>query len=195
METWVEQNSSNALNYKHVFELLNNELLQISESLTITCAGGFVLQFFGYKATLDVDAFYKSNSKIKNAIRKVGDKLQINKSNELWLNNSIANLNSEPPVEYCKQIYKFSNLDVRVVDIAYLIGMKFMSARTQDLQDIVAILQHDNNTEPFKLRDKLINMGFSIDISLLLEAYGEAHGIEWLEEFYRNNESTLFECF
>jgi len=85
-----------------------------------------------------------------------------------------------------------NSIDFNAVDITYLMGMKFESARVQDLSDISTILKHDNNNEPFKLRAKLIDMGFNIDISLLLEAYGAAHGMEWLENFYRSNETELF---
>ena len=196
MKIFTEQKDDHiVINFEPVFVSLNDELSKINESLVLICAGGYVMQLHGYKATADVDAFYKSNAAIEQIIKKVGDAFGINKSDELWLNRSIANLNPEPPDAYCKPVYAYSNLEVKAVDMIYLIGMKFVSARVQDLRDISTILKHDNNKEPLVLRATLVDMKFDIDISLLLEAFEAAHGMEWLEHFYRENESELIQYF
>jgi len=195
MKIFIEQSGNNIINFEPVFELLNHELSKINESLVLICAGGYVMQLHGYKATVDVDAFYKSSEAIEKIIRKVGDHFGINKPDESWLNHSIANLNIEPSDKHCELVHKFCNLEVNAVDIAYVMGMKFVSAREQDLKDISAILKHDDNKKPFELLTTLTDMGFDIDISLLLEAFGEAHGIHWLEEFYKSNESELIKYF
>jgi len=153
------------------------------------------MQRHGYRATLDVDAFYESNAIINNIIKKVGDEFNINKEDELWLNNSISNLNPEPPSEYCELAYKFDNLTVKEVSISYLTGMKLYSQREQDLRDVASILRQDNNEQPFELLSKLKDMRFDIDISLLLEAFEMAHGMNWLDDFYTKNSEELQKYF
>ena len=150
-----------------------------------------MLQLHGYRSTMDIDAFYTSNAEIEAVIRKVGDEFGINRPDELWLNSSISNMNPKPPAAYCNLVYQFSNLEVSAVDIPYLVGMKFTSGRDQDLIDVGMILKHDNNQEPFELLSELIGMGFQIDISSLLDGFEKARGMQWLEEFYKNNESEF----
>jgi len=184
-----------AIDFKPVFEQLNNELVRIGRTLDLICAGGYVMQLHGYRATADVDAFYKSDAELDVLIKKVGDNFRINKPDELWLNNSIANMNPEPPEEYIKTVYKFSNLTVYAVEIIYLIGMKLVSIREQDLKDVGTILKNDSNEQPFDLLSKLVGMGFSIDISSVLDAYESAYGILWLDEFYSNNQDEMRNYF
>jgi len=183
------------INFEAVFKRLDEELDKIDQYLELICAGGYVLQRHGYRNTLDVDAFYKSNEQISAAIRKIGDEFGINKEDELWLNNSISNLNPEPPIEHCGIIYKFNNLIVKEVSLFYLIGMKFHSQRYQDLQDISSILLKEENKDPFDLFTKLKNMGFDIDVSLVLEVFEIAYGIEWLADFYNKNSNDLYKYF
>jgi len=179
------------IDFKLVFMRLNEELSQIDMSLDLVCAGGYVMQLHGYRATVDIDAFYASNTEIEAVIRKVGDEFGINRPDELWLNGSISNMNSKPPIAHYKPVHRFSNLEVNAVDLPYLIGMKLTSGREQDLIDVGTILKHDNNREPFELLPELTGMGFHIDISDLLDGYEKAHGMRWLEDFYKDNESEL----
>ena len=179
------------VNFEAVFIKFNDELSKAGQLLELVCAGGYVLQRHGYRATMDVDAFFKSNEIIDGLIKKVGDEFGINKENELWLNNSIASLNPEPPVEYCEYVYKYTNLIIKEISILYLIGMKLYSQRLHDLKDVAEILKHDENEKPFELFSELANMNFNIDISLLLEVYEMAYGMKWLENFYVANSSEL----
>jgi hypothetical protein len=179
------------INFEPVFKMLNEELSDMNQSLELICAGGYVMQLHGHRATVDVDAFYKSNAKMNEAIRKVGDAFGINRPDELWLNNSIWNKNPVPPEEHCELIYKFSHLTVKSVGIDYLTGMKLESGRELDLKDVAAIIKSGGNKQPFALINKLNEMGFVIDISVLLEAYGTAYGMDWLMEFYTENESDI----
>ena len=121
------------IDFEPVFKLLNDELLKINQSLELICAGGYVMQLHGYRATVDVDAFYESNEKINEIIRKVGDAFGINQPDELWLNNSISNKNPTPPVTHCEIRHQFSCLVVKTVDISYLTGMKLESGREQEI--------------------------------------------------------------
>ena len=184
-----------ATDFEQAFKMLNNELLKINESLKLICAGGFVLQLNGYRGTADIDAFYRSNAAIDNAIRKVGDVLGINKPDELWLNNSIANMNQVPQDRYCVVVYELSKLTVMAVEMDYLIGMKLFSARGQDLKDVADILRNNADLQPFDLLAKLVDMSFDIDISILLDAFESARGMEWLDAFYRKNEGELRKYF
>ena len=104
-------------------------------------------------------------------------------------------MNPKPPETYTKIAHEFSNLTVKVVALDYLMGMKLTSARVQDIKDVATILSNDGNTEPFLLMSKLKGMEFDIDISLLLEAFGLAHGMVWLENFYKDNEERLIGLF
>jgi hypothetical protein len=190
----VQKHSNGQIDFEPVFRLLNDELSKMDISLELVCAGGYVLQLHGYRATMDIDAFYISNAEIEAVIRKAGDEFGINRPDELWLNGSIASMNPKPPVEHYKLVYKFSNLEVNAVDIPYLVGMKLTSGREQDLIDVGAILKRDNDKEPFELLPKLIGMGFQIDISGLLDGYEKAHGMQWLEDFYKINEPLVI-CY
>jgi len=179
------------IDFEPVFKLLNDELSKINHHLELICAGGYVMQLHGYRATVDVDAFYDSNEKINEIIRKVGDFFGINRPDELWLNSSISNKNLKPPMSHCEIRYQFSFLTVKTVNISYLTGMKLESGREQDLRDVSVIISRKKNTEPFSLFSELKEMGFHIDVSMLLEAYGMAFGMDWLMKFYTENELEL----
>ena len=182
------------IDFEPVFKRLNEELAKIGQSLELICAGGYVMQLQGHIATTDVDAFYKSNSEVEKVIRKIGDEFGINKEDELWLNNSISEFNKKPPEQYCELKYSMSNLTVGIVNILYVVGMKLspQSARPKDLDHVASYLKDSGSKQPFELSSQLVKMGFNdIDISVLMEAYGNAYGLEWLADFYTNNESKL----
>ena len=191
----VNDGNNRTIDFKPVFMMLNDELFKINEMLELICAGGYVMQLHGYRGTADVDAFYKSNAVIDSIIRKVGDEFGINKPDELWLNNSILNMNPVPPNDYCEIVHQYTNLTVKAVDITYLIGMKLISARGQDLLDVADIVKNSKNLQPFELLSRVNDMKFDIDISILLDVFGRAYGMEWLDKFYRENESELRKHF
>jgi hypothetical protein len=171
--------------------MLNEELMKINQPLELVCAGGYVMQFHGFRSTVDVDAFYNSNAQIDEIIRKVGDSFGINRPDEVWLNNSIWSKNPMPPAQYCEEIYKFSHLAVSNVNMFYLIGMKLESGREQDLKDVATVIKSDKNIQPLTLHSKLSTMNFNADISMLLEAFGIIYGLDWLTKFYTDNETEL----
>jgi len=191
----TNDNIKNRINFDLVFERFNEELSKINQSLELICAGGYVMQLHGYKSTVDVDAFFRTNAKIDSIIRIIGDEFGINQPDELWLNNSIANLNIEPPPEHQELVHQLSHLTIKAVNIIYLIGMKLESSRNRDLADVVTILKSTNDIEPFRLMTNLENIGFNIDISAILETYGLAYGEDWLARFYADNEAKLHKLF
>jgi len=187
----ITQSNNETIDFYPAFERLNEELTSTGLSLELICAGGYIMQRHGYRVTYDVDAFYKSNAEIEAIIRKIGNEFKINRPDESWLNNSIAHMNPEPPDKYCELVYSFPYLKIKAVDIIYLIGMKLISGREQDLRDLGIIIRKDNNERPFELLSKLTEMQFDVDISGLLDAYDEAYGMEWLHEFYVKNQDEL----
>ena len=191
----MSNNDRCIINFESAFNMLNNELAKINETLILICADGFVMQTNGIRVTLDIDAFYKSNAAIDNAIRIVGDVFGINKPDEFWLNNSISNMNPEPPGKYCEVIYSFTNLSVKAVVMDYLIGMKLVSARGQDLRDLAEIFKIRADINPLALMKILGDMGFEVDISILLDAFESARGMNWLDTFYLENEKELRKYF
>jgi len=195
--TIVDKNDNieNQIDFDLVFASLNKELSTINQSLELICAGGYVMQLHGYKSTVDVDAFFNTNVQIDTAIRKVGDEFGINQPDELWLNNSIAHLNPEPPINHQKLVNQLSNLTIKAIDILYLIGMKLKSSRNRDIIDVATILKNNESIELFDLVATLKDIGFNIDISAVLEVYGIAHGEAWLAKFYIDNEAALQKLF
>ncbi|MDR2727984.1 MAG: hypothetical protein LBB56_02540 [Chitinispirillales bacterium] len=183
------------IDFETVFHRLNDVLSEIEQQLELVCCGGYVMQLHGYKATVDVDAFFTTNVQIDKAIKKVGDEFGINMPDELWLNNSVANLNPIPPAGHQEPVFQLSNLTVKAVDMVYLMGMKLRSGRSRDIKDVAAVLADDADKDPLQLFEMLRTIGFNIDISTLLEAFGLARGLAWLSDFYTARESELEKYF
>lgn len=180
------------INEKEVFEEFNRRLEEADLRLVVTCVGGFVLSYHGMRATQDVDGFYKTNDTIERIIREVGDHFGINNEEESWLNNSVESLNPVPPEDICEVLYEFSNLKVLIPPLDYVAGMKLISAREQDLRDVAAIIKKQQIEEPKDLRSRLEEYGLiGIDEGLLLEAFGEAYGMQWLEDYYVTHEEEI----
>lgn len=64
--------------------------------------------------------------------------------------------------------------------------------REQDIIDIGSIIKHEHIVSPESLSDELDKYGFKdIDISILLEGFSEAYGIDWLEKYFINKENEI----
>lgn len=174
------------------FELLNEELAKEGLNLALICVGGFVLEHYGFRSTQDVDAFYRETPIIKEIIYRVGEQLGLNTSEELWLNNSVANLNPLPPIEYCEVLYSFEKLTVYVVSLDYILGMKLTSTREQDLKDVGESIKYKGLRSPFELYDYLNQLGFApLDFAYVLEGFNLAYGMDWLRDFFEQNQEEL----
>lgn len=181
---------------KEAFEELNRRLLKADMELTVICAGGYVLSHYGMRTTQDIDGFFQTNPAINQMIKEVGDLFGINTPKELWLNNSVQNLNDKPSEEICDTVYDFSNLHVLIVPLDYVAGMKLSSAREQDIQDVAAIIRKKNIQEPDELLNTIHRYGFYyIDESVLLESFGIAYGMDWLEKYYLEHEEDINKRF
>jgi len=84
---------------------------------------------------------------------------------------------------------------VKAVNLNYLIGMKLTSARKQNLRDVTEIINSDDTMQPLELLAILNDMDFTIDISNLFASFEGARGMEWLEQYYMNNENELSKYF
>lgn len=179
-------------NEREIFEALNEGLKENDIFLTVICVGGFVLSHYGIRGTMDVDGFYRTSKKTEDIIRSVGEKFHINREDELWLNHSVQNMNEEPPEEICRIVYEFSHLKVLIPPLDYIAGMKLYSAREQDVEDVAAVIRKLSLKSPDRLRKKLASYGLNrIDESILLEAFGLAYGMQWLEQYYVANEEKI----
>ena len=173
---------------KTIFNSLNERLETYDQSLEIICAGGYVLDRYDIRSTMDIDAFFQTNHYIENAIKEVGDIFEINPTDELWLNNSIQSMNKKPPLEICDILYEFSNLKVYSVPLDYAMCMKLSSARERDIDDVSKIIKKLEIPSPKEMNIILEKYDFNnIDESIILEVFGEAYGMEWLEKYYVDN--------
>lgn len=174
------------------FELLNEELAKEGLNLSLICVGGFVLEHYGFRSTQDVDAFYIETPKIKEVIYRVGEQHGLNTSEELWLNNSVANLNPRPPFEFCEVLYSFENLTVYTVSLDYLLGMKLTGAREQDLKYVGDIIRYRELQSPIALYKFLKKNGFkTVDFAYILEGFSRAYGMDWLREYFEKHQEEL----
>lgn len=174
------------------FELLNEELAKEGLNLALICVGGYVLEQHGFRTTQDIDAFYNETSKVKEIIYRVGQQLDLNTSEDVWLNNSVANLNPQPPFEFCEVLYSFGNLTVYTVSLDYILGMKLTSAREQDLQDVGNIIKYRGLDSPIALYKFLKKTGFkTVDFAYILEGFNLAYGMVWLRDYFEKHQEEL----
>ena len=173
------------------FEKLNEKLKEIDADLTVICAGGYVLSHYGIRTTKDVDGFYRSSYEIEKAIAAVGMDLGLNSKDELWLNNSVQNLNRAPKEEICDVLYEFSNLKVLMVPLIYIAGMKLKTGRRKDMTDVAEIVKFLGREDPLDFGGELSTLGFETDGSLVLEAFGTAYGMDWLQEYFIEHEEDI----
>lgn len=177
---------------KELFETLNQRLCEADMFLAVICVGGFVLNHYGMRATQDIDGFYKSTKKLNDIIRAVGEEFHVNTEDELWLNNSVQNMNQSPPEDICEELYAFSNLKVLIPPLDYVAGMKLISARGQDIEDVAAIIQKLEIHSPEEFLEQMGRYGFPhMDESLVLEAFGTAYGMNWLEKYFIEHEEEI----
>lgn len=172
---------------EEVFKALNDRLAEADLHLDIVCAGGFVLQTLGIRTTMDVDAFFRTNRQVESIIEDVGEEFGINEDEELWLNNSIENLNRLPKRAYWEPYKKFSNLNVYTVNPEYLVGMKLEAGRENDQADAAAVIQKLGLTDPIAFYKKLRRMGFRIDSGDVIFAFAQALGTTWWKDYTKSH--------
>ncbi|CYU34008.1 Uncharacterised protein [Streptococcus suis] len=107
----------------------------------------------------------------------------MNEPDELWLNNNVANLNKIPPRSICEKAFNYSNLTILVPPLSYILGMKLESGRDRDRQDAGEIIKLVKIRSIKDVINKLKEYGFQPDISMVLEVFEIAYGMEWLAEY------------
>ena len=127
--------------------------------------------------------FIRKMLKSESIIAKVGDDFGVNEPDELWLNNNVANMNKIPPRSICEKAFSQSNLTILVPPLSYILGMKLDSGRDRDRQDAGDIIKLIKIRSIKDVTNKLKEYGFQPDLSLILEVFEIAYGMEWLAEY------------
>jgi len=116
----------------------------------ILIGGAAILANYGFREmTYDIDAVITASSVMKDAINRVGDKLDLPNG---WINTDFKNTTSYSDKLIGVSVYykTFSNiLTVRTITAEYLIAMKLMAGRKykNDLSDIAGILWEHKKSE------------------------------------------------
>lgn len=115
----------------------------------------------------------------------------MNEPEELWLNNNVANMNRVPSRSICEKAFSYSNLTVFVPPLSYILGMKLESGRDRDRQDAGDIIKLIKIRSIKDVTNKLKEYGFQPDLSLILEVFEIAYGMEWLAEYMTEHPDEL----
>lgn len=168
---------------ERMFVELNDKLGEIGESIDIAAAGGFSLQTYGLRSTMDVDAFFNSSGAIDGVIREIGEKEGINMDEELWLNNSIMNRNEDPRPEETELILDLPHLKVRHVKAEKIFIMKLSTDRSRDIDDCIDMLKAGmidiKTMADFKAMCKASGVRYSEYKDRAVEAMTDAFGFDW----------------
>ncbi|WP_240622433.1 hypothetical protein [Streptococcus agalactiae] len=92
-------------------------------------------------------------------------------------------MNKIPPRSICIKAFSYSNLTVLVPPLSYILGMKLDSGRDRDRQDAGDIIKLAKIRSIKEVINKLKEYGFQPDLSLILETFEIAYGMEWLAEY------------
>ena len=128
---------------RRLFGLLNQELERTDTHAELYLVGGAVmcLALGARAATLDVDAWFKPSTKVRQAAARVALQAGVR---EDWLNDAVKGWLS--PRGDFDRFLEHSNLQVFVAQPGYLLAMKCMSMRLgeefHDLDDVRYLLRH-----------------------------------------------------
>lgn len=114
----------------------------------ILVGGASVLINYGFRdMTNDMDAIIQASSSMKEAINRVGDRMNLPNG---WINDDFVKTKSYSHnlILHSKYYRTFSNIvNIRTVTSEYLIAMKLMSLRNYkaDMSDIIGIIYEEKN--------------------------------------------------
>lgn len=174
------------MEYKKLFSRLNEKLAENNLILDLHCIGGFVLEYYGLKATDDIDAFYQSTKQIEKLIDEVGHEFNVNTENEHWLNPAVGELLS-PLSTDDQPIFTFSNLTVSISSLQSVLVDKIHAGRAKDIPDIAKLIKKLSIKDPKQLFEIARTSDNLVDPSILFEAYAIAYGEQALENYLKNN--------
>lgn len=115
----------------------------------ILVGGASVLINYGFRdMTNDMDAIIQASSSMKEAINRVGDRMNLPNG---WINDDFVKTKSYSHnlILHSKYYRTFSNIvSIRTVTSEYLIAMKLMSLRNYkaDMSDIIGIIYEEKNS-------------------------------------------------
>lgn len=115
----------------------------------ILVGGASVLINYGFRdMTNDMDAIIQASSSMKEAINRVGDRMNLPNG---WINDDFVKTKSYSHnlILHSKYYRTFSNIvSIRTVTSEYLIAMKLMSLRNYkaDMSDIIGIIYKEKNS-------------------------------------------------
>jgi hypothetical protein len=120
-----------------LFEELSEELAHRGTRAEVFLVGGaaMALAYDARRATRDIDAVFKPKDEVYAAAAAVAAR---NDLPEDWLNDGVKGfLPGDDP--RARSVYESEALRVDVASPAYLLAMKLMAAREQDVDDIILL--------------------------------------------------------
>ncbi|APT18420.1 hypothetical protein FC62_GL000984 [Amylolactobacillus amylotrophicus DSM 20534] len=175
------------MEYIKLFDSLNKKLARENLELDIHCVGGFVLEYYGLKATSDIDAFYESNEKIDRLIDEVGNEYGVGTNSSPWLNNSIQNIISNNNLDQETTIYAGTNLTVNIASLETIFEDKIVSSRVKDREDIKELMIALNKHDLASIMKIYEYSDGTTDPAVIVEAYINAFGRGSFDEQVRDN--------
>lgn len=187
-----EINKDLGMDYQKLFFRLNQKLAGSNLTLRLHCVGGFVLEYYGLKATNDIDAFYESSEKIDYLIKEVGEEFNVGTSKESWLNHAVGRVMSISSEKNQIVIFQDTNLSVTISSLESVLIDKLQAGRTKDIWDVAKIMQYLEITQPDGLLKLMMKHSEGeTDPAIILEAYSIAYGKEALKEYLRKNPDLM----
>jgi len=181
------------IDFEEAFRALDRLLGVHHAKLHLIVCGGYLIQRMGFRATIDVDAFYTANEQITLLIQRVGSLLNINTGKTIWLNNAVSTMSDWPDAQYCAPLFAYENLTVDQVTTEYLIGMKLCSIRDIDLSDAGRIVQEKQWKDPIALYHALTQMKMNVNMASILEAFSLAYGDEWRATYWKEHDQEVLD--
>ncbi|BAL50227.1 MAG: DUF6036 family nucleotidyltransferase [Lactococcus lactis] len=178
------------LDYHQLFSRLNEKLSEENLQLHLHCVGGFVLEYYGMKATEDIDAFYESTEKVEKIIQEIGEEFHVGTSNEPWLSQAVGEVMSHSKTDETI-IFVESHLTVGLSSLESILIDKIQAGRTKDVPDIAKIMKKLKIESPDPLLERFKHTDGSADPAVILEAFSLAYGEEALKNYLRKNPKIL----
>lgn len=143
-------------------ELLSEKLKQVDVKGEICIYGGaaLLLAFDAREATRDIDVVFSNPQILRDAAKSVAEELEIDKD---WINDGVKGFISHAEDIVSDGMPQFSNLRIVRPSAEYLLAMKCMSARAQevalegDFKDAQFLMNHlniKNAHEVFEIVEK-----------------------------------------
>ena len=170
------------MDYHQLFSRLNEKLSEENLQLHLHCVGGFVLEYYGMKATEDIDAFYESTEKV--------EEFHVGTSNEPWLSQAVGEVMSHSKTDETI-IFVESHLTVGLSSLESILIDKIQAGRTKDVPDIAKIMKKLKIESPDPLLERFKHTDGSADPAVILEAFSLAYGEEALKNYLRKNPKIL----